>query len=65
MWDITLLDWIKKTLSDKHPGEKLGRSSHLNSMCLDKTIGYEDEKTDAGTFVCIFLFSVETFSLYI
>ena len=47
-------DWIKKTMSDKNPGEKLGTSSHSNSMCSDKTLGYEDEKTDAGTFVCIF-----------
>ena len=41
-------------MSDKDPGEKLGRSSCSNSMSSDKTIGYEDEKTDAGTFVCIF-----------
>ena len=46
-------DWIKKTMSDKNPGEKLGTSSRSNSMCSDKTLGYEDEKTDAGTFVCI------------
>ena len=48
-------------MSDKDPGEKLGRSSCSNSMCSDKTIGYEDEKTDAGTFVCIFLRSCEWF----
>ena len=48
-------------MSDKDPGEKLGRSSCSNSMCSDKTIGYEDEKTDAGTFVCIFLWSCEWF----
>ena len=30
-------------------------------MCSDKTIGYEDEKTDAGMFVCIFLLSCERF----
>ena len=41
-------------MSDKNPGEKLGTSSHSNSMCSDRTLGYEDEKTDAGTFVCIF-----------
>ena len=54
-------DWIKKTMSDKNPGEKLGRSPCSNSMCSDKTIGYEDEKTDAGMFVCIFLWSCERF----
>ena len=48
-------------MSDKNPGEKLGRSSHSNSMCSDKTIGYEDKKTNAGTFVCIFLLSCERF----
>ena len=41
-------------MSDKDPGEKLGRSSCSNSMSSDKTIGYEDEKADGGTFVCIF-----------
>ena len=62
---LLLPDWIEKTLSDKPPGEKLGRCSHSNSMSLDKTIGYEDEKTEAGTYVCMFLFSVESFHFYI
>ena len=48
-------------MPDKKPREKLGRSSHSNSRCSNKTIGYEDEKTDAGTFVCIFLLSCERF----
>ena len=38
-------------MSDKDPGEKLGRSSSSNSMCSDKTMGYEDKKTDVGMFV--------------
>ena len=44
-------------MSDKDPGEKLGRSSCSNSMSSDKTIGYEDEKTDAGT-LCLYFFMV-------
>ena len=42
-------------MSDKDPGENLGRCSGPNSMSSDKTIGYEDEKTDGGTFVCFFM----------
>ena len=49
---------------DKDPGEKLGRSSCFNSMCSDKTIGYEDEKTDAGMFVCIFYGHVKGFIVH-
>ena len=48
-------------MSDKDPGEKLGRSSCSNSMCSDKTIGYEDKKTDAVTFVLFFLWPCERF----
>ena len=44
-------------MSEKNPGEKLGRSSHSNSICSDKTIRYEDEKTDAG-IVCLYFFIV-------
>ena len=43
-------------MSDKDPGENLGRCSGPNSMSSDKTIGYEDEKTDGGTFVCLFFY---------
>ena len=43
-------------MSDKDPGENLGRCSGPNSMSSDKTIGYEDKKTDGGTFVCLFFY---------
>ena len=48
-------DWIKKTLSDKQPNEKLGRSSCSNSISSEKTIGYEDKKTHPGMFLCFIL----------
>ena len=51
-------------MSDKSPGEKLGRSSCSNSMCFDKTIGCEDEKTDAGSLFVFFYCHVKSFVIY-
>ena len=43
-------------MSDKSPGEKLGRSSHSNSMCSDKTIGYEDDKKLMQVHLFVFFY---------
>ena len=51
-------------MSNKNPGEKLGRSSHSNSMCSDKTIGYEDEKTNAGSLFVFFYCHVKGFVVH-